>query len=489
MKTKLLKKKDIIEFYNDPFCNVKEAGIDSDNHILNSVCLFGTKNSKNNRIYEDRAVNSLVNFSEGAKCYANHPTSEETKSRSGCRDIRDFIGVFEGARRDGDKVFANLKVREAYWNLMEDIAVLQPSGMGMSINAMVKVHQSEDGIESVADLVKLRSVDAVSDGATVSSIWESARDKATKDLDNEEENVLSAYESIVPITIENKFSQLLVEEGLIQDKMDNDKLKYEINDVTYMANDLIREVIYKKDLDLEDKKKKVMDIFDDLSKEVKKRIGKLKKEIEEAKEENMEITLAMVKENKEIMEAIRNEFKSELSVEETLSKVTTLESKIVELEKSIEEKENSIQEAKKVRGVEVKEKDEKITTLETELSEAKLKLDEIEVLERKNEKKKMIDTLVSESDLSDEDVTDLFMETLMGLKEDKEDDEVVKTIEEKVKAHIEDRVIMFKKATDKKTVVKNSGDEFVEKLEQKDSKPMSKEELKDIKENFIHNSK
>ena len=100
MKTKLLKKKDIIEAIDNPFINCKEAGIDPDNHVLGGVCLFGRAESSNNRVYSDKAIGSLVKLAEGSKCYANHPGKSELKERDGVRDIRDWIGVFEGARRD-----------------------------------------------------------------------------------------------------------------------------------------------------------------------------------------------------------------------------------------------------------------------------------------------------------------------------------------------------------------------------------------------------
>uniref|UniRef100_A0A6M3LKV6 Uncharacterized protein n=1 Tax=viral metagenome TaxID=1070528 RepID=A0A6M3LKV6_9ZZZZ len=487
MKTKLLKKKNIIESTEETFKDVTEAGIDADNNTVSGVCLFGTDISKNGRKYETKAIDSLTALSEGVKCFINHPTKSDIKERDGVRNLSEWVGVFSNARRDGNKVFADLKCREAYFDLVKDIALLQPRNVGNSINAMVKVSQLEDGMESVVNVEKLRSVDLVSSAATCISLFESAIEKAGKDMDNDES--LSAYESIVPVTIEGKFSHLIITEGIIQDKLDNDKLKYEINDVTYIANDLIREVIYKKELSIGDKKKKVMDIFSDLDKEIVKRLGKLKKDIEEGIEE-MEFTIDDVKKNKEIMEALFKEFEEKLSVNKTLEKVKVLEESVSTIQKSAEEKDAEIQKLGTDREAEIKGKDEKITALESELRDAKLKLDEIAVVEKRAIKKAAIDKLISESELPKEAVTDLFMETLMTLEDDVEGEEVKKSVEEKVKAYIADRLIGIVKIEKKKGSIKDAGEEFVDKMEaKKTGKTFTKEELKDAKENFEHNSK
>jgi len=478
MKTKLLKKKDIIETFDKPFTDVSEAGIDEDNHLITGVCLFGTKESKNDRKYSDRAVDSLVALAEGCKSFINHSTKEEQKNRGGVRDLRDWAGCFEGARRDGDKVLANFRVREAYWDLLSDIAVMGPKNVGLSIDAMVKVHQSEDGMENVADVVKLRGCDLVASAATTQNLFESAREKAEKDLDNDES--LSAYESIVPMTIEDKFKYLSVEEGIIQDKIDNDKLKYEISDVTYMANDLIREVIYKSDLSVEDKKKKVMNIFSDLDKEIRKRLSKLKKDVEEDLQE-MDITLEMVKENKEIMEAIHQELKDKLAVDKTLEKVTALETEIEDLKKAVTENDASI-----------KEKDEKITALESEKQGLELKLDEIEVVERKNKKVALVESLISDSELDKDSVTDVFREMVMKVEEEKDGDKVTKTVEEGVKALIDDRIAVVKKSNKPAGKVIGSGDEYVaasESDENKKGDELTKDTLEEAKDKFVFNLK
>jgi len=140
---------------------------------LRGVVLFGSKKSKNNRIYSNRAIDDLRNLSEGNKAFLDHPGKQELKERGGVRSIRDWLGVFSSSRREGDKILANLTVRESYQPLIQDLIALQPGNVGFSINARVRVSQ-KNGTEVVENVGILRSVDLVSNAATTSNLFESA---------------------------------------------------------------------------------------------------------------------------------------------------------------------------------------------------------------------------------------------------------------------------------------------------------------------------
>ncbi len=460
VKAKLVTKKDITESYTTPFADITEASIDSDNFILNGVCLFGRKESANPRIYSNKAVDSLVNLAEGCKCYADHPTKDEIKQRDGCRSIIDWIGVFEGARRDGDKVMANFRVREAYWDLIKDIAIIQPQGMGMSINAQVQVHQADDGMESVADVVKLRSVDAVSDGATISNIWESLGNKMEENLNKDSDSYLLT--ETTESRIEDKFRLIAVEEGIIQDKIDTGKLKDEIRQVTWMANDLIFDIV-NSDSKIDDKKKKVIAVFDDLEKEIRKRLTKLKNNTE-GENTKMEITIEAVKADKGIMEALTSEFEKNVNVEKTGKELTDSKDLVTKLTQEAKEKDAQYKTDLDAKDKDIKESKEKVEVLESENKKIKVKLDEIQVVEKLSEKKNLINGLVSEAKLHKELVTETWMGTLMSIEETGEGDSL-KTIEDQVKEQIEDRKICMDKSN------KKSGEEFdPNKKEVKESK-------------------
>ena len=161
--------------------NVFEGASNGDGTI-NGVCLFGTRKSQNKRIYEDSAIDDLARLADGVKCFINHPSKSELKERDGVRDLRDWLGVFESTHRDGEKVLGNLQVREAYRDLVNDLIALQPTAVGMSINARVKSGTRQDGMESIVNVDALRSVDLVSNAATTRSLFESAL-TANKDED------------------------------------------------------------------------------------------------------------------------------------------------------------------------------------------------------------------------------------------------------------------------------------------------------------------
>src|SRR3990167_518968 len=176
----LIKPKDITEELSGIFSEVNESSIDPDNFTIKKVCLFGTRESANNRVYSDKAIESISRLSDGVKCYINHPTKTELKEREGVRDLRDWIGVYRYPKKEGAKVFGDLVCRESYFDLVRDIATLQPLKIGNSINARVKVMSDQKGMESVVDVDALRSVDLVSNAATTTSLFESAIEENLK---------------------------------------------------------------------------------------------------------------------------------------------------------------------------------------------------------------------------------------------------------------------------------------------------------------------
>jgi len=453
MKIKYIQRQDVQEQFTDTF---KEASIDPDNNIVKGVCLFGTRESANNRIYSNKAIASLTTFSEGVKCFINHPGKSELKERDGIRDLRDWVGVYENAHQDGDRIFADLRCREAYWDLVHDVATLQPKQVGNSINAQVKVHIDEKGVESVIDAALLRSVDLVSNAATTTSLFESA---IQKNLSEEED-----FEIDIADNVTKKFDEVIASEGIIQDKLDNDKLKYEVSDITYIASDMIGGVMRDDAITVVDKKAKVMKIFDDLSSEIKKRLTKIKKETTE----KMDLTLEMVKGDKGIMEALLSEFKEREDTEKIKADVVSLTEANTVIKKEGEDKD-------KVIG----EKDEKIAALETEIKNMKLKIDEIEVAEKMAEKRTLIQGWIDAAELPKELVTKIWFEGLLSLSEKKgnKEDEVI-TLETQVKEYIEDRRI----CVTKKPLVKNSGDEFVKDSKESGDKKKASLDRKDVEE-------
>ena len=210
--------KEVREEWPDPMGEITEAAIDETNHIIKGVCLFGRRESDNGYTYQDKAITKLVQLAEGSKVFLNHPSKSEHKDRDGVRDIRDWAGVYYNPRRSGDKVYADLHAREAFFPLLKDIALMRPAKVGNSINSRVRVFVDDKGHESVVDMDTLHSVDMVASGATIENIWESTQENVETETTQAKEQALALIEECCP----NLFSH--INENVLADKIkQNDK--------------------------------------------------------------------------------------------------------------------------------------------------------------------------------------------------------------------------------------------------------------------------
>ena len=444
LKAHLVKTKDLKEASESPFANINEASIDSDNMTIKGACLFGARESANKRIYTDKAIESINRLSDGVKCYINHPTKTELKERDGVRDLRDWVGVYRNPRREGVKVFGDLVCREQYFDLARDIALLQPANVGNSINARVKAYQGDNGMESIADVEMLRSVDLVSNAATTTSLFEAAIEE------NLEPELLISSE-IIDSMVNSKFRLAMVEEGLIQDKIGNDKIKREIDELSWTANDLINKTLYDDDLSIADKKKKVAGVFEDLDAEVKKRLKTINESIME--EENMELTIDVLKkDHSDLISTLFEEFKKGEEVETIKTDLTNSQEKVTALEDQIKTKDEELEKATT-----------ELNDLKSAHDELKKKLDELEAGEKATAKKVKVTEMLDASKLGKEFRTEIFVESLMEAED-----------EERIQKLIDDRKLV---SAGKK--ITGAGDEFTEK-DAEESKKDAEESKKDF---------
>lgn len=265
--------RNVVEEWQDPMAEITEDSIDPDNRIVKGVCIFGKRESENGYSYSDKAISTLANMVEGVKVFINHPSRSEAKDRDGVRDLRDWVGIYTSPRQDRDKVYADLSVRESYWDLVRDIALMQPAKVGNSINARVKIYIDDTGKESVVDLDKLHSVDLVASGATIENLWESAGDKA-----EEEEN--EVMEQVLGV-LEESFSNLIedIKEGILADKIKQDEIRSKANSLLWKADGMIYSILQDKDDEIKtfkEKRKRISSILDDLERELNKIMPKIK---------------------------------------------------------------------------------------------------------------------------------------------------------------------------------------------------------------------
>ena len=454
----LIRQKDIKEEIQSPFDSVKEGAIDSDNHIVKGVCIFGTRESANNRVYQDKAISSLCKLANGAKMYLNHPGKSELKEHSGVRRIQDWGGVFENTRQEKDKIFADLRVREAYWDLVHDVATMSPANVGHSINARVKIFSDEQGKESVVDVDKLSSIDLVSSAATTTSLFESIQENMNECGDSE------ILLSMVEARIQDKFQLAMMKEGVLQDKINEDKIKREMSDVNWTAISMIEDCLFErngykdKKMSMGDKKKEVTTILDDLDKEIQKRVAKVKGEMKE-----MEITVDVLKKDyPRIVEALLNESKSKAEYD------------------TVQEQAKKLAEMKTTLEAQIVGKDAEIKTLKEQNQAMAVELDKMKVTEKLSAKKALIDKLLAESKLPKEAKTDLFISQLMSLEEKKNGDKVI-TVEEQAKGLIEDRQKVVAVASGKVT---GMGDEHTQEATESD-KMKTKKTVEEATSDFL----
>lgn len=142
--------------------------------------------SANGRVYLPEALSGALCLYEGASVNLDHPA----KGSNG-RSVLDRFGWLEQCRIEGGSVWANLHYNPkhvfaeafAWW------AANQPNKLGLSHNAVGTGRERADKIFEVHRIVKVHSVDLVSDPATTKGLHEheggdmSQRQKAVKVCD------------------------------------------------------------------------------------------------------------------------------------------------------------------------------------------------------------------------------------------------------------------------------------------------------------------
>jgi len=428
-----VKTKDVTDSY-DLFADINESSIDKEKHIIKKVCVFGTRHSLNGYTYQDSAISTLHTLTEGAKLFINHPSKSESKDRDGVRDVRDWAGVYTNASKEDDKVFADLYVRPTYWELVKDVAMMKPKGVGNSINSRVKVYQDDTGHEHIVDIDTLHSIDLVASAATTQNLFESK----LEDKDNIlEQGVATLLETDDKTKQGDLVFELLnnIAEGLLADKIKERQMARKISELSWQVSDTIDDIIRDKNKDMATKKTEVTAIMDDYETMINAIMAggnpmneNFKQDNEEEEMDYNKLTLEeLKKERPDVVENIVKSINKDTEVKTLKDENDVLKTRVESL---------------------TTEKDETNTKLEAvtkERDDLKKKVDEYEVSENKTKKETFIADKIKEMKLVDEAITETFKEDLMT----KDEDGIVKSLEDR-KALWEGR----------KTKIKNSGEEF-----------------------------
>jgi len=392
--------KDVRE--ENPFADVDEAGIDAETRMIKNVCVFGTRHSKNGYTYLDPAITKLASLAEGAKWFVNHPSKSEAKDRDGVRDMKDWGGIFANAHQIGDKVFADLMVREAFWPLAQDVAIMKPVGIGNSINSRVKVFKDANGKENVLDIDVLKSIDLVAAAATTTSLFESYPEDDELDDELDEMDMIKRLTNLLITNPKDG------QEGLLKDRIKDRKISQAVNRIQWDAGEVIDEILREKGKKFADKKAQIASVLDDLEGEINKILsGKsdLIKEndlIEEDDEMKIdEITIAdLAKGNPALIAAIKAEADGDEKVKKLAEDFEAMKAKLDELTKAHDDLKAANEELSKERDA------------------LKLKVDEFETNTKASKKESFIGEKIEELKLPAEAISDFFKKTLMGMTDD-----------------------------------------------------------------------
>lgn len=451
--------RDIVDNWDDnPFQNIEEAHIDDATHTIKNVCVMGTRHSKNGYDYENPAIDKLAVLTEGAKFFINHPSNSEKKDRDGVRDIRDWAGVYNSPRKQGDdKVFADLKVRPAFWELVKDVAIMKPPGIGNSINSRVKVFKDQIGKEHVMDIDLLKSIDLVASAATTQNLFESHGEEAME---------IKTEEIIDQILIEKTEKtqgdmayQLIrdISEGLLVDKIKERELGRKISELNWKTGDVIEEILKDKTKDMKTKKTEITGVLDDLESMINDILAGKKPLAYEIKKEDNEmeygkLTLEdLAKERPDIIKLVKDSTKINDEME-------AIKKEHGEMKIKLEAMTNELTDLKTKLEAVTKERDE-----------LKKKVDEFETKEKGAKKESFIFDKITELKVPKEAVTDIFKTTLMTMEEK----EIVEALN--------DRKDIFLKG---QKTIRNAGDEYVINTQENDSG-----DVKEKKEKAVANLK
>lgn len=437
--------KDITASWNEnPFQEVREANIDENNHMINGVCVFGRRESANGYTYQDTAIASLARMANGAKWFLDHPSKDEQKARDGVRSVKDWAGVFVNPRRDGEKVFADLKVRPTYWDLAYDVATMRPVGLGNSINSRVKVFKDHLGKESVVDIDALKSIDLVASAATTTTLFESTPETTPEeDTRDEHDLMMDVYREMI----------LAKTEGLFKDMIRNREVEKQVREIQWSASDLIGEILRDKDKDFGTKKAEISSILEDLDSEIADVLRDAGEEPDEEEEdeeeaksepeddktkedEDMEwnnVTLeVLAKERPDLIDNIK------ASLEDS-ERVKQIEDERDQLQVQLDEIQKTMDSLKAEAG----KKDETLAKLQADFDAAKKQLDEYQAKEKKEAKVALIREKVEAAKLPKDAVTEVWYNDLLCKEVDA------------IEAAVKDRADLWFKGAKRST-----GDEF-----------------------------
>jgi hypothetical protein len=151
--------------------NTLNARVDHVLGIIRGVKVIGTE-SRNGRLYPLDMLRAAIPLYEGAKVMVNHPKGGLSQSRG----YEERLGTLRNVREQSDGLYADLHfnpghsvAKQLAWD-----AEHAPHNVGLSHNVDVRVaNRRLNGKEVVESILRVKSVDLVTDPATTRGLFES----------------------------------------------------------------------------------------------------------------------------------------------------------------------------------------------------------------------------------------------------------------------------------------------------------------------------
>lgn len=285
--------------FQESTINEENYRVDAEEGVIRGVKVLGSE-SRNNRSYTEKALNSAASLYEGVDVFFDHRNPNQTSDRG----FAEGFGTLKGCKVNTEKggVFADLHYLKSH-PLHEMVLERIERGMrfGLSHDAEGRISPSDGGGIVVDDLERVHSVDIVLNPATNAGLFESLQteEKTVK------RKVIAVLESAKR---EDERASRLLE---MMDAMDYpvDEMEMEVAgdepaaNVDAAAASLVVEVIKDPAIDPAETKKKVNKILDAFAPEAEP-VTEEEGEEEEAPVSEMEGD-EKSKEEKEMAESVK----------------------------------------------------------------------------------------------------------------------------------------------------------------------------------------
>lgn len=163
-----------VNIIESSFTESKDFNIDEEAGVIRNVKIIG-KQSRNNRVYSDKALVAAKELYEGVTVNLDHPDRETPYKERG---VMEGIGWLEGVNFKDDGLWGDFHYykNHPYAQTMVERARRNPKGFGLSHNAEGRMDRRDKVVEVIE---AVRSVDLVGRPATTEGLFESEEGKPT----------------------------------------------------------------------------------------------------------------------------------------------------------------------------------------------------------------------------------------------------------------------------------------------------------------------